>query len=120
MQQLFIGDLSLSDGIIESVMLSESSARVEYRLWDGTRAILRFGGVLGARDRNSAGQEVESLETDDVPLLQIAPRDPFVTELLEERKEGRAADLARFAFIGSWTMKPILEIYAEEVEAQRI
>lgn len=120
MQQLFIGDLSLSDGIIESVLLSESSARVEYRLWDGTRAVFRFGGVIGARDRNSAGQEVESLETDDVPLLRIAPKDPFVMELLEERKEGRTADLIRFAFIGSWTMKPILEIYAEEIEAQRV
>ncbi|OWA37844.1 hypothetical protein B9G55_07365 [Saccharibacillus sp. O16] len=119
MQQLFIGDISLSDGIIESVTLMESAARVEYRLWDGSRAIFRFSGVLGVRDRNSSGQEVESLDTEDVPLMQLAPRDPFVTELLEERQEGSAHDLVRFAFIGSWTMKPILEIYAEEVEAQR-
>ncbi len=119
MQQLFIGDLSLSDGIIESVLLLESAVRVEYRLWDGSRAIFRFGGVLGIRDRNSVGQEVESLETQDIPLMQIAPRDPFITELLEERKEGSTGELVRFAFIGSWTMKPILEIYAEEVEGER-
>ncbi|GGO06380.1 hypothetical protein [Saccharibacillus kuerlensis] len=119
MQQLFIGDISLSDGIIESVMLLEGAARVEFRLWDGGRALFRFTGVIGVRDRNSAGQEVESMEIEEVALIQVVPAEPFLTELMEERRADRTAPILRYAFIGSWTMRPILEIYAEYMEAER-
>lgn len=119
MQQLFIGDISLSDGTIESVLLLESAARVEFRMWDGGKAVFRFKGVIGVRDRNAAGQEIESIDTEDVLPLRRVPADLFVDELMEERPEGRTQGVTRYAFIGSWTMRPILEIYAEEVEAQR-
>ncbi|MEJ8307233.1 hypothetical protein [Saccharibacillus sacchari] len=119
MQQLFIGDISLSDGTIESVLLLEAAARIEFRMWDGGKAIFRFKGVIGVRDRNAAGQEIESVETEDVLPIRRVPADPFVVELLEERPEGRAEGVTRYAFMGAWTMRPILEIYAEEVEAER-
>lgn len=119
MQQLFIGDISLSDGTIESVLLLESAARVEFRIWDGGKAVFRFKGVIGVRDRNAAGQEIESMETEEVLPIRSVPNDSFVAELLEERPEGRAEGVTRYAFIGSWTMRPILEVYAEEVEAER-
>ncbi|MDO3411684.1 hypothetical protein QWJ34_18120 [Saccharibacillus sp. CPCC 101409] len=115
MQQLFIGEIPLSDGTVASVMLSESEARVEYRLWDGKRALFRFTGVAGTIDRNSAGQEIEALETSSIR----SAGDPFVEGLLQERPQNRTAELQRFAFIGSWTMQPVLEIFAESVEAER-
>lgn len=119
MQQLFIGDISLSDGTIESVLLLEAAARVEFRMWDGGKAIFRFKGVIGVRDRNAAGQEIESMETEEVLPIRGVTTDSFVTDLLEERPEGRVEGVTRYAFIGSWTMRPVLEIYAEDVEAQR-
>ncbi len=120
MQQLFIGDISLSDGTIESVVLVEGEVRVEFRIWDGGKAWFRFAGVIGSRDRNAAGQDVESIEMQPIPAIRAAGFDPFVTELLEERRADRTAPIVRYAFIGSWTMRPILEIYAEEVDAQRM
>lgn len=119
MQQLFIGDISLSEGTIESITFLESEARVEFRTWNGEKALLRFTGMIGSRDRNSAGQEIELLETEDVPSVHAAIQDPFVVELMEERRADRAGSIIRYAFVGSWTMRPILEIYAEEVETQR-
>ncbi|NGZ78175.1 hypothetical protein [Saccharibacillus alkalitolerans] len=118
MEQLFIGEVSLSDGTIESVLLLEAAARIEFRTWDGSKAVFRFKGVIGVQDRNSAGQEVESLITEEIPLIPGSPG--FLTELLEERPEGRAQGITRYAFIGSWTMRPVLEIFAEEVESERM
>ena len=116
---MFIENISLSDGTIESVLLLESAVRVEFRMWDGGKAIFRFKGVIGVRDRNAVGQEIESMETEGVPPIRRVQADPFVDELLAERPEGRVEGVTRYAFIGSWTMRPILEVYAEEVEAQR-
>ncbi|MCQ4085242.1 hypothetical protein [Saccharibacillus sp. JS10] len=118
-QQLFIGDISLSDGTIESVLLLESAARIEFRLWDGSKAIFRFKGVIGSRDRNAVGQELEALDTYELLPITMAKADPFIQEILEDRPEGRQAEITCYAFISSLTMRPILEIYAEEVESER-
>ncbi|WP_172256907.1 hypothetical protein [Saccharibacillus deserti] len=119
MQQLFIGDLSLSDGVIESVVLSESEVRVGFRLWDGSKARFWFTGVIGMKDRNSVGQDIESLDTESGASIFQGAEGAFAAELLEERRADRTAPITRYSFIGSWMMNPILEVYAEEMDVQR-
>ncbi|CAJ1315436.1 hypothetical protein [Paenibacillus nuruki] len=117
---IFIGDIPLVDGVIEQVILLPDQVKVYFRTDQGISTVFSLEQVAGVWDRRSAGQEIGGMRTVPWSRTDAQIRDVLMAQVEQgELSEELLSSLSIYSFISSWGEHSILDIAASEIRTQR-
>lgn len=117
---IFIGDVPLVDGVIEQIVLLPDQAKVYFQTEQGAHIVFTLEQVAAVWDRRSAGQEIGGMRTVPWSRTELHIRDYLTAQVTQgDLSEEALSSLSIYSFISSWGEHSILDIAATEIRTQR-